>query len=483
MNGVETFRLLTVGMPPLLVQDLWDRVGAQLDFPLLHLVHPSYDKRSWGGSARRTDQYFFREDIRVPMPPPDRELLASVEREGVPTLHNMIMSDRILSKLRYEDALSYATFLTRRLIEVYEETRPSVVIGAFDALHGSLSLAVARYLGIPWFAMYFAAIPTGNVALCSDLTPASITTLEPGRSRQQETTADRLLREFEQRTVQAAAYVPPQLLSTGLMMRQIPAQMKALREVLRRRPLKSCLKYTDHANSYSISAQFAEAFRLRSNLWQLRRQRLRQQRGAGRYAFFGLHMQPESSIDVFAHFFANQPRVLELMARSLPPTHRLLIKLHKSDTLNYSNRYLAALARYPGVELVSPWADTYDLIKHADLVFSIQGTIGLEAAMLGKPVIMFGDSPLKGFPSVATFGRTVDLPRLVREQLAQLPPERSEIVRALAAFLAAFYPASANDWTVRPSDPQIAGYARLFQLLARHVRRGVAAHANQELTQ
>jgi hypothetical protein len=92
----------------------------------------------------------------------------------------------------------------------------------------------------------------------------------------------------------------------------------------------------------------------------------------------------------------------------------------------------------------------------------------LEGALLGKPVIMFGDSPAKVFPSVSTIGKTTDLPALVRQKLAEQVPARSRIVAAFASYLAPFYPASNNDWTVKPTDAQIDDYVRLFGLLKTH---------------
>jgi hypothetical protein len=69
--------------------------------------------------------------------------------------------------------------------------------------------------------------------------------------------------------------------------------------------------------------------------------------------------------------------VIELMSRSLPPTHKLLVKLYKSDTPNCAAPDLARWARLP---LVSPDADSVEFIKGAELVFSIQGTIGRHVA-------------------------------------------------------------------------------------------------------
>jgi hypothetical protein len=466
MGNGTSFKFVTVGTSPGLVKNLWNRIATAGDYSISHIVHPSFDRNSWGHFVSKKNIHFLREDVRLPLPPPDRELLASLEQDGVPTIHNMIMSDRMVSKLAYREALSYATLLTRRLVLLYQEVQPSIIIGGFDALHGSLGFAVARTLNIPWCAMLFSSIPSGRVAVCTDLSPASMVALGLDAKGELRLQADKLLRDFEERKIQAAAYIPPKLLSPSFVMRRIPGQLKALIRVARRRKLKEHLKFTDPPNSYSIGALFGEAFRLRKNVWALRHQRLLDAPGVGRYAFFGLHTQPESSIDVFAHFFSNQVRVIELLSRSLPPTHRLLVKLHKSDAPNYSTAALAALSRFPAVELVSPYADTYSFIKDADIVFSIQGTIGLEGALLSKPVVMFGDSPAKIFPTVSTVGKITDLPRLVREQLdSKIKPSRGEIVDALACYIAPFFPASPNDWSVVPTESQIAGYVRLFAAL------------------
>jgi hypothetical protein len=468
MGNSTSFKFVTVGTSPGLVKNLWDRIAAAGGYSISHIVHPSFDRNSWSDDVSKKNIHFLRDDMRLPLPAPDRELLASLEQEGVPTIHNMILSDRMVSKLTYHEALSYATLLTRRLMLLYQEVRPSIVIGGFDALHGSLGFAVAKTLKIPWCALLFSSIPSGKVAVCTDLSPASMVTLgrvSKGELRQE---ADKLLRDFEERKIQAAAYIPPTLLSPSYVIRRIPGQLNALRRVAGRRKLKQHLKFTDPSNSYSVAGLFREAFRLRKNVWALHHKKLLTAPGEGRYAFFGLHTQPESSIDVFAHFFSNQVRVIELMSRSLPPTHRLLVKLHKSDAPNYSTAALAALSRFPAVELVSPYADTYGFIKAADIVFSIQGTIGLEGALLGKPVVMFGDSPVKMFPTVASVGTVTDLPRLVRAQLdLKTKPNRSEIVDALAGYIAAFFPASPNDWSVVPSQAQIDGYVQLFAALAR----------------
>jgi hypothetical protein len=464
------FHFVTVGTSLRLASNLWDRIAARGGFMASHIVHPTYDRSSWTKNQGPGNSYFFRNDLRAEMPPADCELLTSLEGGEVPTVHNMILSDRVVSKLPYADALSYATFLTRRLFELCQELKPNAIIGDFDALHSALGLGVARKLGIPWFALNFSTIPAGNVALCTGLSPATAVTLEPHRRRELRPYADEMLRGFESSSIRAPAYLPPRLLSPKVMLDQVPLQFQSLWRVLRRRRLRKYRRYSDNPKSYSLAAMFSESFRLRKNLLFMPQRRLLQSAGNGRYAFFGLHMQPEASIDVFTHFFSNQVRVIELISRSLPPTHTLLVKLHKSDVPNYSRKYLAQLSRFPGVKLVSPQADTRELIRKADLVFGIQGTIGLEAALLGRPVIMFGESPIFIFPSVSPFVKATDLPRLLRAKLTEREPERDRIVDAFAAYLEPFYPASENDWNEVPADEDIDGYVRLFRLMEKHIQ-------------
>jgi capsular polysaccharide biosynthesis protein len=466
-----SFHVVTVGFDRNLVPNLWNRISARSKHSFSHIVHPTYDRRAWGKGLNADKIYFFREDMGLEMPPADRQLLASLEQEDVPTVHNMIMSDRIVSELEYGDALAYATFLAQRMLELFDKIRPSVIIGAFDALHGSVAFAVAKRMGIPWFALNFSSIPKGLTCFCNTLSPASQVTLGFRPDHELRSLAERVLGDFEANKIQAPAYITPDYVNPSYIVRGIPAQIKSLFRTLNRGRLGKFRKFTDSHASYSVRALLKESIRNRINLILLPRRSLLETPPAEPYVFFGLHMQPESSIDVWTHFYSNQVRVIEVMSRSIPPTHKLLVKLHKSDVTNYSPSQLAQFCQFPGVRLVSPFADTRALIQNAAVIFSIQGTMGLEAALLGKPVVMFGDSPVKIFPSVSMVGKITDLPNLIREKLAERAPDRTEIVDAFIPYLAPFYPVSFNDWTVLRTDAEIDGYVNLLESLERFVRK------------
>lgn len=470
----RAFHVVTVGWELSRIEGLFDAIAAKSNVRFSHIVHPRHAARESPDLARRPDIYFFREYLRQQMPEADPQFLASLERPDVPTVHNMIMGDRIVSKIGYDDALRYATFLARRFIELYGGIKPDVIIGGFDAIHGSVGLATARHVGIPWFALNFSVIPPGRACFCDRMSPAVRVQLAPP-AVELRSLAEASLRKFESRDIKAPAYIAPEPPSLARRVGRLPARFSGLIRRLRKVSLREHLQFTEHRAAYSVSAAleyFRRISRARKAISQVH---TLGQPPASPYVLFGLHFQPESSVDVWAPFFSNQMWVIELLARSIPPSHKLLVKIHKSDVTNYASEQLDRMRSFPGVELVRPFADTRGFIERADLVISIQGTMGLEAALLGKPVIMLGESPICMFPSASRIGELTDLPTLVRSKLVQPPPHRDEIVAAYADYLAPFMPASHNDWRVEVPKEAIDGYVQLFSSLERYVTDGSTA--------
>jgi hypothetical protein len=470
MDQRAGLHVLTVGWSPQLIEALCNRIAANSNHSFSHLLHPACDRETYGQRLNGSNIHWFFDSKRIQMPPADRELLASLEQRNVPTIHNMILGDPIVSKLPYEEALAYAGFLANRLMAVGQQVKPSLIIGDFDRVHGSMTLAVARKLNIPWFALRFSVLPPGLAGFCENLSPASTIALRALSADRLRPLAESALRDFEAERIKAHAPRTPNFLAPAYIVRRIPSQLRSFFATCRRGWTRGYNKYTDAKIGYSVAAMLKESLRFRRNAMQLPRTRMATQVPADPFVFFGLHFQPEASIDVCAHFYSNQVRVVELISRSLPPTYKLLVKLHKSAAAHYSRSQLAEFTKFPGVELVSPDANTREFIERASVVFSIQGTIGLEAALLGKPVVMFADSPTQIFPNVSTIGRLTEFPDLVRKKLTERSLDRAATVEAFMAYLAPLGRASLNDWTKRPTDAEIAGYVELFDLLAAYLQ-------------
>jgi hypothetical protein len=461
MSEQHKFHVVTIGWPPHLVDRLWGEIERRSGDRCSHIMHPSYVAGEFGRADPRLR--FFRDDLLQEMPEPDLELLTSLEQEGVPTIHNMILGDRVVSRIDYQAALGYATFLARRLMELYRELDPSVVIGAFDALHAGMALAVARRMNIPWFAMNFSVLPPGLVCLCKDMSPAvreQVAAESPSAAW-----VETLLEKFENKSVRAPAYVAPRPPSLLGQLRKLPARLVAVGRTVRRARVKKGSQFTEDATDYSVNAAVRNLLRAHRSSKAISKVPTLDVPPATPYVFFGLHTQPESSVDVWAPFFSNQMWVIELLSRAIPPSHKLLVKIHKSDVANYSRQQLSYMKSFPGVEIVRPFADTRAFLEASDLVVAIQGTMGLEAALLGIPVIMLGSSPVTLFPSVSRIGEISDLPNLIRRKLAEKRPDRSEIIEAYVSYLSPFMPASHNDWTVEQTAEELDRYVEVCRNL------------------
>ena len=96
----------------------------------------------------------------------------------------------------------------------------------------------------------------------------------------------------------------------------------------------------------------------------------------------------------------------------------------------------------PRVRFANPALEARTLVKQADLVAVVTGSVALEAAMLDKPVITFGDCPYNLLPN-AMVRRCADprhLQTLVRQAIGQ---HKTDEV-ALQAYVASVFETSAS---------------------------------------
>lgn len=144
--------------------------------------------------------------------------------------------------------------------------------------------------------------------------------------------------------------------------------------------------------------------------------------GQPRFAFFPLHFEPEVSVQVFGRPFQNQIEVIRNLALNLPIGMKVLVKEHPRALGFRPLGYYRKLLEIPNVLLVDPRLATQQVIRHAALVAVISGSTGFEAAVIGKPVIVFG---------LPTYG---SLPRNMVRQITSLHELGNEIRDLLAVF-------------------------------------------------
>jgi hypothetical protein len=118
-----------------------------------------------------------------------------------------------------------------------------------------------------------------------------------------------------------------------------------------------------------------------------------------KYIIFYLHYQPENSTTPMGGFFSDQELVISAIAANIPDDWRLVVKEHPAQLNNMSG--YAYLGRSTGfykrlsfnskIILIDNKIDSHSLLKNASAVATITGSVGWEAFVLGKHVLLFGD--------------------------------------------------------------------------------------------
>ncbi len=120
----------------------------------------------------------------------------------------------------------------------------------------------------------------------------------------------------------------------------------------------------------------------------------------GRVAFFGLHVQPEASIDVRGSYFSDQLKLIKDIRRALPFDVTLVVKEHPNFLGGRGYVFFRKVRKIPNVRLVRHDVSAFDIYEKADIVFTVSGTTAYEAGMLGIPAVTFSPMYFGGLSSV-----------------------------------------------------------------------------------
>lgn len=193
-----------------------------------------------------------------------------------------------------------------------------------------------------------------------------------------------------------------------------------------------------------------------------------------RYAFYPLHTEPEVSLLVYGRPYVNQIEVIRALAMSLPADTVLVVKEHPWMVGKRSMGAYRKLLDIPRVRLASPALEARELVAHSRLVAVVTGSVALEAAMLGKPVITFGDCPYNALP--ATMVQRCRDPRALPEMLKRMLANAATDEEALEAYVAGVFDTSesVNLYSVLLNKQGVhserqSGYTEELEKLAGHM--------------
>lgn len=146
------------------------------------------------------------------------------------------------------------------------------------------------------------------------------------------------------------------------------------------------------------------------------------------YALFALHYEPErTNMPEGLPYLSQLDAVLEAR-KFLPAEVTLLVKEHyaqqSSSLRGYVGRSISAyeyLNSIPGIEVLGVGANSRELMKNAQCIFTMTGKIGIEAAFAGTPAVYLGQPWWGGMPGSFAFTSLKSWKSLTT---AKMPTER-----------------------------------------------------------
>lgn len=360
---------------------------------------------------------------------PDFARLRELERRlGDPTLWGALIADRRVSQgpraaLRQDYRPRYPHPRMLRILEetdaalerLFDTVRPDVVLSFICVTVGDyLGYRIARARGIPFFNLRPTRV-RNFVHLAQDVFEPSARVQEAYERRRSEGTADAA-------DAEAAHYM--ERLRTGDARYEgvLTSGPAAPRRPVLRRAVALLARLASTPRDPHAAGHF-------DTLWTTRVVRPARRRALARliaeqgrvagplpasgYALFPLHTEPEVTLLVYSRQWLNQIEVVRLLAQSLPLGMPLLVKEHPASAGKRPRSYYEKLTAIPGVRLVAPELPSRPLVENAALVATIAGSIGLEAVLRGRPVLLFGHAPYEILPPsmvrrVGDPGRTAD---------------------------------------------------------------------------
>jgi hypothetical protein len=394
-------------------------------------------------------------------------LQAIEARYGLPNLALIVFADRFLALRPYDEILRILALSFAKVEGILGTDRPDAMI--FESIDGLVTLAfytVAQSLGIPTYVLDAGRI-VGRVAVHRDYqhrwrsVDASFERMRTGDlDHTERAAAQRFLDEFRARRPR-----PPYLAGSEPSLRFADLQ-RLVRGTVRYMKDRDNITLTPPRRMIGQRAtRFARDAATRVGRY------FEEPAPGERYVLFPLHFQPETTTLVCAPFFVDQLSLIEDIARCLPVGVRLYVKEHFGSIGRRPLADYRRIQRVWNARLISPRANSFDLIAGADAVVTITSTMGWEAILFERPVICLGEVFYKTFPLVVRAG---DIPKtawpaLFSSTLRDWRPDRELLLRYIAAVLAGTFAETVlfDNPSTRPAVMEPSNVEQLASLYAR----------------
>jgi len=140
------------------------------------------------------------------------------------------------------------------------------------------------------------------------------------------------------------------------------------------------------------------------------------------YAYFALHFEPERTTNPDGGAFHDQYLAILQLRKLIPNNIDIFVKEHPSQfymadkgSRGRSPLFYEAIHNVQGVHLIDMDIDSIDLIKNSMLVSTITGSVALEAAVMGRKSVIFGDTWFNNCPNVFAWSEDLSFDNIIKQ--------------------------------------------------------------------
>jgi len=374
---------------------------------------------------------------------PDLDYLKAMEREyGIPNLWLYVTADRFICRHPYENILKMIEGHFRFFTRFLGENRPDVIVAGSPAgMSSYIFYSIAQRMGITYLGFGIGPVP------------GTIRFMHPdGKVRGLQEKYNQYLKRplsFEERN-RAEAFLD-EFRGNSLKLRYTghayghflqPARLWFNPLVLVRHIIDQYI--VERGRDFSVPTVgemvMGKLARVtRRVLVQLTRVFDLPREGEP-FVLFPLQIDPEATTLVHGPFYIDQAALAENIARSLPMGYKLYVKEH--PMLSVGHKPLSVyrrLRKIPNARLIAPEIDSHELIRCSSAVVVIYSTVGWEAILYEKPLVVLGNIFLKDFEGAYFVRALTDLPGVLCQALTTFRPDRERLLRYILAVLDCAY--------------------------------------------
>ncbi|MBN1872270.1 MAG: hypothetical protein JW800_06835 [Candidatus Omnitrophica bacterium] len=186
------------------------------------------------------------------------------------------------------------------------------------------------------------------------------------------------------------------------------------------------------------------------------------------FVLYPLQEEPEAALGMFSPEFNEQLGTVEMIAKNLPAGTKLVVKEHIFGVGRRPKDFYSTLKEIPNVEMLSVYEYASKAAQFAKCVATITSTVGIEAVIMGVPVITFGVHNNYGFLHHVHLVKSWNELRPLLAKLSVEPDadekkrRREDGLRYLAALKASSMDLSKSDCADRKRGPATAEEREIF---------------------